>query len=401
MVKKITIDWDEKENVEWQIYAPDVSKKNDPSLRRKLLITTDNFLPRWDGISRFLSEILPRLKMSYDITVVAPDYGPVDIPGITVVSIPLAQRSYGDYTPPKFAYKKIKSLVRQSDVVFNQGLGPIGICGILAAKRVRRPIVSYIHSVEWELVPKALASPSLRGPLVAISKAFTRACYNRCTVLILPSENIAEQFSWQRITAPKKIAHLGVDTAKFFPEDKSAVRASLNIPSGAFVVGYHGRIAHEKNLLTLLRGFRQLKMKEKRLLIVGDGVATIREKLGRFDDIIVTGATNNVVPYLQAMDIYVQPSFTETTSLSVLEAMSCGLPVVSSKVGFIKYYIIDGQNGMFFDNNNPRDLATKLHVLEKDRSLRERIASNARKTIEKSFRWDQTAQKIKEILDSV
>ena len=45
----------------------------------KLLIATDNYPPRYDGISRFLQEIIPSLKESHDVSVIAPDFGPTSI----------------------------------------------------------------------------------------------------------------------------------------------------------------------------------------------------------------------------------------------------------------------------------------------------------------------------------
>jgi glycosyltransferase involved in cell wall biosynthesis len=400
MVRRVIIDREQMENIEWQDIKPAADGRKE---RRRLLITTDNFPPRWDGISRFLSEMIPRLRESYEITVVAPDYGHVVIEGVEVVKIPLRKKSWGDYTPARFAYRQIKRLVRRSDIVFNQALGPIGLCAIWAAKRCRRPVASYIHSIEWELLPKALAgtlSP-IRGLLLPFSKSVVSFFYNRCSVIILPSENIAELFSWQRIHTPKRIAHLGVDTVKFAPGDKAKARASLGLPWDAFIVGYHGRIAYEKNLLVLLRAFRRLNVKNKKLLIVGDGVPAIKERLLRSGDVIVTGSSNNVVPYLHAMDVYVQPSLTETTSLTVLEAMACGLPVVSSKVGFIKYYILDGENGLFFDNSSPYDLATKISRLQRDQVLRSTLSVNARHTVVEQFNWERTAEEIKKILDSI
>lgn len=396
MTKKIMIDWEEQENVEWHDFRP--AKK--PGGKRNLLITTDNFLPRWDGIARFLSEIVPRLKDSYDITIACPDYGHVHIEGVEIVQIPLWTRVFGDYTPARFRYAKIRKLVKQADLVFNQALGPIGTCAILAARQCRRPIANYIHSVEWELFPKALASPLFRGPLVSVSKAVVRFFYNRCSLLIVPSENIAEQFSWQRISTPKRIAHLGVDTKKFVPGDTERARERLDLPEG-FTIGFHGRIAYEKNLLSLARAFQQVDIPNKRLLIVGDGVLKLKARLEDVPGVTVAGSTNDVVPWLQAMDLYVQPSFTETTSLALLEAMACGLPVITSKVGFIKYYIIDGQNGMFFDNVNTYQLALRIEQLYKDAKRRKRLGSNARKTIEKSFRWENTAEAIKDALDSI
>jgi glycosyltransferase involved in cell wall biosynthesis len=397
---RVTIDREEMENIEWHdVHA---SPKATQGVKRRLLITTDNFLPRWDGISRFLSEIIPRLKETYEITVIAPDYGHVSIEGVEIIKIPISKRSYGDYTPAKITYRKILRLIRRCDLVFNQALGPIGMCAILAARRARRPLASYIHSIEWELLPRALASLGpVRGLVLPFSKSVVSFFYNKCTVLIVPSENIAELFSWQRIRTPKRIAHLGVDTAKFAPEDRKKVRESLNLPADTFIVGYHGRIGYEKNLLTLLRAYRRLPIKNKRLIIVGDGIASLKSRFTRFNDIVVTGSTNHVTPWLHAMDVYVQPSFTETTSLTVLEAMACGLPVITSKVGFIKYYIHDGHNGLFFDNASPYDLSLKIMKLYNDRTLRSTLAINARRTVVQDFNWEKTATDIKEILDTI
>jgi len=130
-------------------------------------------------------------------------------------------------------------------------------------------------------------------------------------------------------------------------------------------------------------------------------VASLKAKLTRFDDVLLPGSTNHVTPWLHTADVYIQPSFTETTSLTVLEAMACGLPVISSKVGFIKYYIIDGQNGLFFDNNSPYDLSQKIMKLHDDRVLRSSLGINARKTVVEQFNWEKTAKDIKEILDSI
>jgi len=394
---KVIIDRDQIERLDWRELNSPAEKG-----RRRLLITTDNFLPRWDGISRFLSEIIPRLQQSYDITVVAPDYGLIAIDKVTIEKIPLTKQKYGDYTPAKFAYRRISRLVRSHALVFNQAVGPIGICAIIAARRSHRPIASYIHSIEWELVPKALLPTGpFRGLLLPFSKRSVRLLYNKCTVLIVPSENIAELFSWERVSTPKRVAHLGVDTTKFSPGDRLLAREKLNIPPDTFVVGYHGRVGHEKNLLILLRAFRRLQLPKKRLIIVGDGVPSIVERFKKYSDVVVTGSTNHVIPYLQAMNVYVQPSFTETTSLAVIEAMACELPVISSKVGYIQHYIIDGKNGVFFDNTNVHDLTTKITYLHNHPELCLQLGKAARKTVIAEFDWERTAKDIKGILDSI
>ena len=135
------------------------------------------------------------------------------------------------------------------------------------------------------------------------------------------------------------------------------------------------------------------------LLIVGSGLKETEESLLQQKKIILTGSKNNVVPYLQAMDIYVLPSLTETTSISTLEAMSCGLAVVVTPVGYVKYYIKEGRNGMFFPKRNSGILARKINTLLKSEKLRQRLGAAARKTVIKQFNWNKTARGIEKALN--
>ena len=365
----------------------------------KLLITTDSYGPRWDGIARFLKEIIPRLVKKYEITVVCPDFGPTKSEEFTTVKLPLGHRVFGDYQAPRFAYGRIKKLVAESDIVFNQTLGPIGVAAILAAKRKRKPCLSFTHSLEWELFPKALGATWMRQFAYPATRLFVKSMYRRCSVLIVPSENTAEQLTWQGVLTAKRIAHLGVDIKKFVPGEKRLARAALGLPQGAFLIGYHGRIAYEKNLLTLLRAFLRLRIPNSRLLIVGDGVPALKARL-RKEGVILVGNHGHVTPYLQAMDLYVMPSLTETTCLSVLEAMACELPVISSRVGFVQHYIHEDENGFFFDMRSEYSLAQKIQLV---RSLSPEalatVCTEARQTVVRGFHWDATAQKIADAIN--
>lgn len=380
------------------------SKKQEKAkgAKPRLVIATDNFLPRWDGIARFLAEIIPRLLEEYDITVVSPDYGvtPLDM-RIRRILIPTSERRYGDYTPAQWRPEQVKAAIAEADLVFTQTIGPIGYLANRYARKLRKPLVAFIHSIEWELVPKALSQRILKRFAYPFTKLLTRFLYNRCSLLIVPSKNTAELLSWQRIGAKKAVVHLGVETKRFVAGNREAARKTLGIPSGAFVIGFHGRLGHEKNLLTLSRAFVRLGVKEKRLLIVGDGVDDLKRRLKKIRGSLLPGAQDEVIPYLQAMDVYVMPSFTETTSLAVLEAMSCELPVVSSPVGFIQQYIRHGENGFFYETKNAFDLARKLELLAEDEKLRSRIGKAARKTVQEEFDWDRAAEGIAAALRSL
>ena len=101
---------------------------------------------------------------------------------------------------------------------------------------------------------------------------------------------------------------------------------------------------------------------------------------------------------LSLMDIYVTCSLTETTSLSTLEAMSTGLAVVSTPVGYVKEYIRDGYNGLTFDFKDSYELYQNIKLLCDDDKKRRLYGKRARKKVMEEFRWDRTTEKIKKAL---
>ena len=127
-------------------------------MKKKLLITTDCFLPRWDGIARFLIELIPSLKDEFDIIVVAPKFeGELkEIPDVRVIRYPLLKWRFGDIYFSKPDKAELTKLIAQSDVVFNQTIGTIGIASIKIAHRLGKPVISYVHSIEWELASRAV-----------------------------------------------------------------------------------------------------------------------------------------------------------------------------------------------------------------------------------------------------
>ncbi|PIN76449.1 hypothetical protein COV22_00400, partial [Candidatus Woesearchaeota archaeon CG10_big_fil_rev_8_21_14_0_10_47_5] len=198
-----------------------------------------------------------------------------------------------------------------------------------------------------------------------------------------------------------KVVHLGTDTHRFRPPaNKGEAKKAIGFSPEDQIVGYCGRISREKNPITLYRAFAMLTKKRAglKLLIVGDGPANLKSFLTGRQGIVISGIKGDVVPYLQAMDVYALASLTETTSLSTLEAMACGVPPICTPVGYIKAYIKGGFNGYTFPKGDWYALARIIDRLLSDKSLRERIGVNARETVVKRFSWDQTLKGIMEVL---
>ena len=99
------------------------------------------------------------------------------------------------------------------------------------------------------------------------------------------------------------------------------------------------------------------------------------------------------------MDIYVMPSLTETNSLATMEAMACGVPVISTPVGFLKDYIRHGYNGYFFPRRDSYALSKRLSELLGNPQVRKAMSENARRTIVERFSWDRTAEELMQAIN--
>lgn len=382
-------------------------KMAEENKKPRLVIVTDNFLPRWDGISRFLAEIIPKLSKEFSIVVVGPDFGHIEHPVIQnirhLIKIPVRKKQIADFRLGRFRYRAIAREVALADVVFTQTIGPIGSLGIIAAKRKRKPLVSFIHNIETSLVPMAVAHGYLRRLLFPLMHIVVRKLYNKSNVLITPSEWVEDHLSWEGVRTPKHSVKLGVDTKKFGLADekeRKKLREELGVGEKDILIGQHGRLGYEKDLKTLLRGFIRVQAKHKnvKLLFIGDGQASIRKMFEGRDGVILVGKKDNVIPYLQALDIFVLTSLTETTCLSALEAMSCGLPIVSTRVGFVKDYISDGETGLFFNFKDTYGVTKQINRLVEDPKFAATIGHAGRRMVLENFDWDDTVKGVAKIL---
>lgn len=369
---------------------------------KNLLIATDNFLPRWDGISRFLLETIPTLTENFKVTVLAPDFGEKPRIGkIRLIRFPTYNFQLGDIKPAKPDINIIKGEIEKADIIWTQGVGPISALTIIFGKKAEKKVVAFIHSLEWELFSKSVRF--FKKTINAVTKLYVKYLYNKCDLLLVPSLEVKEIMKWMGVRTKKKVIHLGIDVEKFKPaEDKAKIKEKLGL-SEMTVIGFSGRIAREKDLMTLYRAFLRLEKeyKDVLLLIIGEGIGELKKFFEKKLNIKIIGAVNNVVPYLQAMDIFVLPSLTETSSLATMEAMACGLPVITTKVGFVKKYVKDRQNGLFFPKKNDLVLSLKMKWLLENEAAMMIIAANARKTIVNKYRLEDTLKNIRTTLTSI
>jgi glycosyltransferase involved in cell wall biosynthesis len=165
--------------------------------------------------------------------------------------------------------------------------------------------------------------------------------------------------------------------------DKGALRSDLGFDDTEKLVLYAGRLSPEKGVDFLIQSCARLNSSiQTKLLIAGDGpekkrLQEIARTAGLADRIFWCGSIDNVLPYLQAADLFVMPSRFEGLSNALLEAMACELPVIATDVTGNNELITHGDNGLLVAHGDEAALAAAMQaVLENPRMGRE-LASRA------------------------
>lgn len=290
---------------------------------------------------------------------------------------------------------------------------------ILIGKILSKKVVVKVET-PGELIfsgPKALSPKKFVHPLIKLRLYLSKKgdCYIAQTEEMkeeLVSLGIKRELIW---SFPNS-----VDENLFKPMPgelkKRALRQKLYLPKEKIIVMFCGRLVVRKGLIFLLRAWKEVvnKSNEGILVLVGSGrnqPDTVEEQLKKFvkenslsDKVIFVGEKNKleVIEYLQAADIFMHPSIhPEGRSLSVLEAMSSGLPVIVSNIGGLKEIVTDKVNGFLVEKENPKQLAQAINKLLHSELLRKKFGNEGRKEIIKKFSLSQSVKINDQLLSSM
>lgn len=190
----------------------------------------------------------------------------------------------------------------------------------------------------------------------------------------------------------------GVDTDYFKPSgNRSAAKADRGLAPDRPVVLCVGNIKPVKGQEVLVEAAQILSRKKHAFTLVLAGRDDSHGRLQQLAagvhgsaEIIFTGHTDDVRPWLHAADVFVQPSRWEGLSNSLLEAMSCGLPVVATSVGGTMDVIEKEKSGLLVPPNDAKALAASLERTLTDASLCRELGHAARQRVCHEFKLTNT-----------
>jgi 1,2-diacylglycerol 3-alpha-glucosyltransferase len=171
----------------------------------------------------------------------------------------------------------------------------------------------------------------------------------------------------------------GIDTQLYFPDpkiDRESFCQLYGLDPNKIIFLFLGRIDGEKRVDLLLRAMQKIRRNDIQLVIAGHGSVEKRmkrmaEALSLQDRVKFTGfiSTENKPGLLNSVDIFVMPSEAELLSISTLEAMACGRPVLVADALALPELVHEGENGYMFVPGDVDDLARRMVELA-DRSAR-------------------------------
>jgi glycosyltransferase involved in cell wall biosynthesis len=253
----------------------------------------------------------------------------------------------------------------------------------------------------------ALATTGMRLPIVRTRhisapvprNALTRWLYRRATRIVTAGEALKRELVEHTGVPPERIASVptGADPAVYQPGDRHAARTRLGLPADATLIGIVATLRSWKGHRYLLEALPE----GAQLVIVGDGPQ--REALeaqatrlpGR---VRFAGNQRDVVPWLQALDIFALPSYAnEGVPQALLQAMLVGLPCVTTDVGSIRELAENGSTALVVPPKDVHSLRAALERLMRDPPLGERLGAAARRHCAERMSYERMLDRMESI----
>lgn len=346
----------------------------------KIGIFTECFEPVINGVVHSIDSTKKGLEgLDHKVYVFTPDYKNKNLKDPTVVpcpSFPIGGTSY------HFIYKlsdKIKKIAQELDIYHTHHPFLMGRRAQNLAKEFSKPVI-FTHHTQYDqylaYVPlfKRLAGAALKNYL----KKFC----NNCTMVIAPSEEIAEVIKKYGTKSPIEVVHNGIEIERFEKKNSPEPKILSVLPQNKKIVLYTGRVAYEKNIDFLVRSFAETvrMMPNAFLVLVGSGAAEddikkLASDLKIEKNVIMTGAVkyDEIPTFYEHADIFAAASETDVHPLIALEAIAAGLPVIAVRAIGFSDIVKDGETG-FLTSKSEKEFSLKIIKLLDNDPLRERMS---------------------------
>lgn len=304
------------------------------------------------------------------------------------------------YRPNYLSFSNLRiGNVRPSDVFRRKAM-------MRAAKMLpQKPDVVYCHFWECAIdaypyaksqgIPLFVASGESSIPTLINPKEISQAVRDYISgVICVSTKNKEESISLGLTTEEKCFVKPNAVNSELFKKlDKAACRKKLGFPQDAFIISFVGAFIERKGANRVAAAIMSLTGKPVYSVFVGKGSVE-----PDCENILFKGPLRHeeIPEYLNTSDAFVLPTLKEGCCNAIVEAMSCGLPIISSNRPF-NWDVLDESNSIMIDPNDVGAIAKAIEQLRDDKELRARMAASSLEKA-KSLTIDQRARGIIDFL---
>ena len=367
----------------------------------RIAIFSETYLPDVNGVATHIKTLKDGLEaLGHEVLIVKADatsrknFIEKDVmhcPAIT------AKRLYNYSISSPVSIQRLTMLKKWNpDIIHIQNEFGIGLSGAFIAKMLKKPLVYTLHTMYDDYIYYIAHKPFV--PLVkTMSHKYCKSLAKKASALTGASQKIEDYFRECGVSKPVNIIPNAVEL-DIFAKDKISknqlidIKQKYNISDDLTVACFCGRLGKEKSVDVLLNYWAEkVKADDKlRLFIFGDGpdreeLQELAKELHIDNTVFFTGKVQHteLPPYYAVCHMYITASLSENYSISMLEAMASGLPVVHLYDEKNESQTIEGLNGFVFHNSDEMyETITKIRDMTPDKKLE--LAENVKQSVKNS-----------------
>lgn len=291
---------------------------------------------------------------------------------------------------------------QRPDIVHAHWLLPNGFLGAVASRLLHIPLVISMPG-----------SDVMVSGLNPVFRRMARFAFRQASAVTTNSDDLRQAAAQLGAGVDNvRLIIYGVDPQAIAPDasQRAPLRALLGLSNDAPVILAVGRLVAKKGFDVLLRAAPAIDP-QAQIVIVGDGdqraeLEALAAALGVAQRVRFTGNVprHELTAYYNMADIFAMPSVrlpADGLNVAVVEAMSCGLPVVASDVGGNPLVVTDGDNGLLVGEGQDQALAQAINRLLADPALRLAMGRRSRQRVLEEFSWDRLAAEYDRLFEEI
>jgi glycosyltransferase involved in cell wall biosynthesis len=354
------------------------------------MIVTDQYPPMIGGVPTVTHGLATSfVERGHMVCVVAPSYGTRDVRRLEDDVLVYRFSSfewptYKDLRIPFLPFLPLHNLIKRWDPDVLHIHSPIVLGNIaqLLAGGLGKPLVVTNHYLPINMSRSLVDDPIFGKTASDITYSYLVHFCNCCQYVTAPTQTALDLLYEHGLRAPAKAISNGINLATFSPDERDEeLLRRFALPTDRPLAIHVNRLSEEKRVNVLLDAVAKMQS-ATHVVLVGTGPAAeeLREQarnLGLEKQVSFLGFVpdEDLLPLRRSCDFFVIPSVADLQSLSTMEAMACGLPVIAANAYALPELVHHDENGFLFQPGNSDELAHYIDLLADDRELCSRMGA--------------------------